>query len=392
MNDLERGTALRIPMRLLIFLFSVLFIHSARAQWTIQQSHTNVDLRGIHNAGGGVVWASGTQGTILRTTDEGKTWQHCAIPPHAEKLDFQGIQAFDTNTAIVMSNGPGDQSRIYKTTDGCLTWNLLFTNPDAPKGSFKAIQFIPGTGRDKGRIGDLIGDPVAGHFATFRTSDYGKSWNKSVGAWSTSAKRGEVLIAASNSSLLEVHGWTLFVTGGALSRSRTLEEHVKHDPSITVTHVGGEIPVRHGVSAGAASVAAHLGPDSVANSDAAKYIVRAVHAGDVLVAVGGDYRQPDLSDGTCAVSIDGSLQWSASQTPPRGYRSSVAYDAGSNAWITVGPNGTDISTDDGRNWRPLNPSPGEPADADKNWNALSLPFAVGSDGRIGKLRTNAVKP
>jgi hypothetical protein len=37
-------------------------------------------------------------------------------------------------------------------------------------------------------------------------------------------------------------------------------------------------------------------------------------------------------------------------------------------------------------------SPGEPADADKNWNALSLPFVVGPDGRIGKLRTNAVKP
>jgi photosystem II stability/assembly factor-like uncharacterized protein len=358
----------------------------------IQQSHTNVDLRGIHNVGGGVAWASGAQGTILRTTDGGKTWQHCSVPPRAEKLDFKGIQAFDESTAIVMSSGPGTQSQIYKTTDGCLTWKLLFTNPDAPKGSFNTIQFIPGTGRDKGRVGDLIGDPVAGHFATFRTYDYGKSWSKSAGLWSTSAKRGEVLIAASNSSLLEVRGWTLFVTGGALSRSRTLEEHVRHDPSITVTHVGGDIPLRHGEWAGAASVAARLGPDSVANLDAAKYIVRAVHVGDMLVAVGGDYRQPDLSDGTCAVSTDGSLHWSASQTPPRGYRSSVAYDAASNTWITVGPNGTDISTDDGRNWRPLKPSSGEPADADKYWNALSLPFAVGPDGRIGKLRENALKP
>ena len=376
------------PMRSLIFLFSVLFIHSARAQWTIQQSHTNADLRGIHNVGSGVVWASGTQGTVLRTTDEGKTWQHCSIPPNAEKLDFQGIQAFDESTALVMSSDPGDQSRVYKTTDGCHTWDLVFANPDSPKGSFKAMQFVPGTGRDKGRICDLIGDPAkryfTGYFAIFRTYDYGKTWSKTEGAWRASAKRGEVLIAASNSSLLEVHGWTLFVTGGALSRSRTLEEYVRHDPSITVTYVGGDIPLRHGILAGAASVAARLGPDSVANSDAAKYIVRSVHAGDVLVAVGGDYRQPDLSDGTCAVSIDGSLHWIASQTPPRGYRSSVAYDAGSNTWITVGPNGTDISTDDGRNWRPLKPSPGEPADADKNWNALSLPFAVGPDGRIAK--------
>ncbi len=50
------------------------------------------------------------------------------------------------------------------------------------------------------------------------------------------------------------------------------------------------------------------------------------------------------------------------------------------------------SIDGGRNWHALRPSPGEPADADKNWNALSLPFAVGADGRIGKLRANAVKP
>ena len=383
-------------MRSLIFLFSVLFVHSARAQWTIQQSHTNVDLRGIHNVGGGVVWASGTQGTVLRTTDGGKAWQHCSIPPHAEKLDFQGIQAFDESTAIVMSSGSGEQSRVYRTTDGCRTWGLVFTNPDAPKGSFKAMQFISGTGRDKGRIGDLIGDPVKkyfiGYFSIFRTYDYGKTWTRTEGAWKAAAKPGEMLIPASNSSLIEISGGSLFVTGGSAVRSRTLEEHVRHDPSITVTYVGGDIPLRHGVSAGAASVGARPGPDSVANSDAAKYIVRSVHAGDVLVAVGGDYRQPDLSDGTCAVSIDGSLHWLASQTPPRGYRSSVAYDAGSNTWITVGPNGTDISTDDGRNWRPLKPSPGEPADADKNWNALSLPFAVGTDGRIGKLRANAVKP
>jgi hypothetical protein len=72
---------------------------------------------------------------------------------------------------------------------------------------------------------------------------------------------------------------------------------------------------------------------------------------------------------------------------PSGYRSSVAYDAVTKTWITVGPNGTDISTDDGRNWRALHPDAArhEAADADKNWNALSLPFVVGPHGRIGKL-------
>jgi hypothetical protein len=62
----------------------------------------------------------------------------------------------------------------------------------------------------------------------------------------------------------------------------------------------------------------------------------------------------------------------------------VDFDVESNAWVTVGPNGTDVSRDEGRDWQPLRPGPGEPADADKNWNALSLPFVVGPKGRIGK--------
>jgi len=48
---------------------------SACAQWQLQDSHTTADLRGIHNVGNGVAWASGTNGTVLRTEDGGKLWQ-----------------------------------------------------------------------------------------------------------------------------------------------------------------------------------------------------------------------------------------------------------------------------------------------------------------------------
>jgi hypothetical protein len=104
------------------------------------------------------------------------------------------------------------------------------------------------------------------------------------------------------------------------------------------------------------------------------------------LAVGGDYTKPNESSGTAAFSIDRGKTWAAAETMPGGYRSAVAYDAGAEAWITVGPNGTDISTDDGKNWRALQPDVGrgEAADADRNWNALSLPFVVGPKGRIGK--------
>ena len=178
-----------------------------------------------------------------------------------------------------------------------------------------------------------------------------------------------------------------FVTGGSTSRARTLELHVKNDPYISFRYVGGEIPVKHGPSAGAFSVAAHLGPNSIADADSARFVERATHYGDVLVVVGGDYGLPENPAGTGAFSDDGGLHWLPAQTPPHGYRSAVAYDPQLKLWITVGPNGTDISTDDGRNWRPVHPSAAlhESPDADRNWNALSLPFVVGPKGRIGKL-------
>jgi photosystem II stability/assembly factor-like uncharacterized protein len=299
------------------------------AQWHLQPSHTNAGLRGIHSIGNGVAWASGTGGTVLRTTDGGNNWQTCSIPPRAEKLDFRGIQAFDRNTAIVMSSGKGDLSRLYKTADGCRTWRLILTNPD-PEGFWDAIQF-------KDRTGLLYGDPVDGNFVEFATSDFGENWLRSKDP--PSARDGESLFAASNSSLLYQAGKALIVTGGP-SGSRSIP--------------GGDIPL-----AGAYSVAT---------------------SPTTLVAVGGDYRKPDVSKGTAAFSTDGGQHWTAATTPPHGYRSSVAYDSRKKRWIAVGPNGTDISTDGGRNWHSL---------GNENWNAISLPFAVGPNGRIARLGSPA---
>ncbi len=110
-----------------------------------------------------------------------------------------------------------------------------------------------------------------------------------------------------------------------------------------------------------------------------------------MVAVGGDYLVVNDRQGTAAFT-GGSNKFSLAQTPPHGFRSAVAYDADAKAWITVGPNETDISTDDGKNWRALDPDAAlhEAPDADRDWNALSLPFVVGPHGRIGKLNPKAL--
>jgi photosystem II stability/assembly factor-like uncharacterized protein len=366
---------------------------NAPAQWAIQNSNTNADLRGIHSVDGNIAWASGTNGTVLRTVDGGSNWQACAVPPGAEKLDFRGVQAFDAKTAIVMSSGKGDLSRLYKTTDGCRTWRLVFTNPDKD-GFWDAIQFTRNpTASVEAAIWDgvVVGDPVNGRFAEFQSQDSGEHWEPigSPDLKSPSSRGSEAPFAASNSSVIaDPYNSIMLVTGGKSgARSIILSEYVKHDPLVFWKYVGGNMPLAKGDSAGAFSVARATGNTEIANTDPRdKWWLLWISKG-TYVAVGGDYRKPESLVGTAAYSTDSGLSWHSPQGPPHGYRSAVAYDAATKTWITVGPNGTDISTDDGKNWRASMPDAalGEAADADRNWNALSLPFVVGPKGRIGKL-------
>lgn len=350
---------------------TVLFVAWAtgsQAQWTPQTSNTTADLRGIHSVGNGVAWASGTNGTVLRTEDSGYVWQTCSIPPGAEHLDFRGIQAFDANTAIVMSSGKGDLSRLYKTTDGCHTWKLIVTNPDVD-GFWDAISA-------SGKNITILGDPVGGSLVLEVCKDGCATWERDK---LPPSLPDEGAFAASNSALLNEweDGIELIGTGGPNGgRLFTSCEPCTKEPSNHEKwHVQPLPTFGRGASVGIFSISAKLRGSAMG-----------------YVAVGGDYSKPD-EVGKAAYSVSW-LRWSKSETLPHGYRSSVAYDAATKTWITVGPNGTDISTDDGKNWRPVRPDPSlhEAPDADRNWNAISLPFVVGPHGRIGKVNPAALKP
>lgn len=395
----------RMTHRLILIALLFLATGSARAQWDLEDSHSTADLRGIDNVSGGVAWASGTSGTVLRTEDGGNLWQACTVPPGAEHLDFRGIQAFDTNTAIVMSSGKGDLSRLYKTTDGCQTWRLVAKNPD-PDGFWDAINM---TDRN---IGIVIGDPVAAEikpgilslrksrfvFPTYHTIDGGESWKRNdhdrlSARVSSEGQPSEGIFAASNSSLLLLPYTELFISGGPGGGLRYSEYFFGATPGSCHEScdmlTGSDSRLASGDTAGGFSLAANLHPS---------FNGQGIPDSLVVIAVGGDYKFPDRTIGTAAACLppkDGGLvrfNCEKSTTPPHGYRSAVAYDAASKTWITVGPNGTDISTDEGKNWRAVHPDPAlhEPADDDKNWNALSLPFVVGPHGRIGKLNPKAL--
>lgn len=340
----------------------------AKPVWQMQDSGTTASLRGIDSVDGTVAWASGTGGTVLRTTDGGAHWQRCATPD-ADKdgatLDFRGVQAWDAQTAIVMASGPGDESRLYKTTDACKTWELLLKNPDAPNGFFDSFWMYPNY-----KVGIVLGDPVNRRIVVLETHDGGARWKSDASSGLSIDGMSIGGFAASNSLLAQTRSGYMygFVVGGK-SGSYYFQRNSSFDNWGRVA-----LPL--------AGNSESAGPFAFAMRSTRAKCTDCVDPVDYsFIAVGGDYTKPNDSTGTAARTSDGGLHWTASTTPPHGYRSAVQWSPSLKAWITVGTNGSDISRDDGRTWQPLD---------NCNWNALSLPFVVGPNGRVARLNPAAV--
>lgn len=331
----------------------------------MQDSGSTAGLRGIYSVDGTVAWASGTGGTVLKTTDAGAHWQKCAIPDAATDgatLDFRGVQAWDAQTAIVMASGPGDKSRLYKTADGCRTWEVNSKNTEKD-GFWDAVVFQHG---DFGyAIGDshtgvLIGDPVKGRFET-EVMLLGRGWFIDDAGCSVSGE--QAAFAASNSSIF-VFGSRRYILGAGGKAGANV-----YISPLLLTGSGSDPCMRVPVPMTGGNESS--GVFSVAFRDLKHGVV-----------VGGDYTKPNDSSGTAAHTASDWKHWTASAKPPHGYRSSVQWSEELRAWITVGTNGSDISRDDGKTWQPLD---------DGNWNALSLPFVVGPNGRIARLNPTALQ-
>jgi WD40 repeat protein len=379
-------------MRCVLSLAFLLAASSATAQWQIvAPAPTTSDLHAIDNAGNGIAWAAGSNGTVLRSIDNGAHWQLCAIPPGAEHLDLRGIQAFDASTTLVISTGKGPLSRLYKTVDGCQTWMLLFTNPtdnnwttlaegpirvkrDGSPAEPSGPLYILGNPAETHSLNDL-GDFSKTHLMVWVIKQPWKSGElPKLERPLPPAKPGESVSLASNSVLFPVPahlGIAVNSQKGPLWMQllENLSDTTPRWYSYSLLNKAGC-------------------PSLVVSS------VAFTPSGKTGVAVGGDPAMPDDATGNEAYTDNGGRDWNSclSGSSPRGYRSAVAYDAASKTWITVGPNGTDISTDDGRKWRPLRPDPqlGDTLDADRYFTALSLPYAVGPNGRIGILRRDVL--
>ncbi|MGA7646291.1 MAG: hypothetical protein WBW01_07255, partial [Terriglobales bacterium] len=92
---------------MLILIVIVLASSDHAPWWQVQTSGIDTNLRGVSVSDEPdgkyeyVVWASGSNGVVLRSTNEGSTWQQLHVPGGGN-LDFRDIKAFDEDTAYVM--------------------------------------------------------------------------------------------------------------------------------------------------------------------------------------------------------------------------------------------------------------------------------------------------
>ena len=316
-------------------------------QWTMQNSGVNVRLRGVSAVSERVAWASGAGTTVLRTVDGGQTWQKLNVT--TDELDFRDIDAINAQTAYVLGVGNGPASRIYKTTDGGKTWTLQFKNED-PKAFLDAMSFWDAN------HGVVFGDSVDGKLYIMTTANGGRVWSRVPVASLPPALENEGAFAASGTNIAvfgKSHAW---IGTGASAKARVLR-----------TSDGGrtwqvaESPLAAGPSAGIFSITFR----------------DAKHG----VIAGGDYRKEQEAVDNLAVTSDGGMTWTLVKGLS-GFRSVVAYVAGTKTLVALGPSGGDYSTDDGRTWTPIG---GPGFDTFSFVPRGSIGWAAGADGRIGKL-------
>lgn len=307
-----------------------------------QSSGVEVRLRGISAVDADVAWASGREGTVLRTLDGGRHWQAVEVPDAGE-LDFRDIEAFDADIAVVLAIGPGEASRVYRTDDGGKTWQLALQNHD-PRAFFDCMAF-------DGQRGWMLGDPVDGHFQIHATGNGGRDWKLLPDG--PAAEAGEAAFAASGTCLAWTGDKLVAATGGTRSRI-----HFRDDRS------GEWRGIDSRFDAGAES----KGVFSVAPlSDSGAFI-----------AVGGDFRAE--AEAASAMQFEpGDAGFAAKNLPTTpGYRSGIACNDSGTTCIAVGPSGVDAW--DGTAWQRVSSVGYDAVDisGDAGW-------ASGDDGRIARI-------
>ncbi|MFF3152945.1 WD40/YVTN/BNR-like repeat-containing protein [Streptomyces sp. NPDC057910] len=323
--------------------------HGAVA-WQVKDTGTDARFRGLAAVSRSTAWVAGTKGTVLKTSDAGRTWKNVS-PPGAEGLEFRDVEAFDGRRAAVLAIGEGEASRVYRTEDGGATWSESFRNTD-PKAFYDCLAFFDP------RHGLAVSDPVDGKYRILSTADGGRSWKVLPNRGMPAALPGEAGFAASGQCLVTSGSRDVWLATGGGATGRVLHSV---DRGLTWTAAESTLP---------------------AGDPARGVFGLAFRDRTHGLAVGGDYRADQPSPRAAAVSGDGGRTWRPSAAPVAAYRSGVAWLPHSrSAALAVGPTGTDLTRDGGRTWRTVDTGSFDTVDCTGDGAC----WAAGERGRVARL-------
>lgn len=294
----------------------------ALAQWQPQTVGTDASFRAVSVANPDVAWIGGTKGTFVRTADGGKTWQTGTVPD-ANDCDFRDVQAFDAQTAILMSAGPAEkgQARIYKTTNGGQSWLLLYQTQQQGV-FFDGMDFWDAT------HGIVFSDPIDGKWFILTTDDGGKTWQPVSPDALPRLDANEAAFAASGTSLVVQGKRNVWIASGGGSVGR-----VFHSSDRGRTWAVSNTALPAGEATGLFGM--HFFTDKNG------------------MVVGGNYKQEQQPGPNAAITRDGGKTWQVvAQTDPPGLKEAVALLPGDRL-LTIGPSGTSLSADQGQTWQRL---------------------------------------
>lgn len=277
------------------------------------ENHNPNSIRGMSVVDSNTVWLSGTNETILRTIDQGKSWQKITVPD-IDSLDFRSVHAFSKSSAIVVS--AGFPARAYKTNDGGVSWSLVYENKDS-------TAFMNSIAFKNEREGIIVGDQIDGRHLILRTGNGGVTWNRIDSVDVPRPLKIENGFAASGSCItVSKSGRFLIGLGGEQARIFSSINGYKWKAKLT--------PLVHG------------------EASSGIYSISACGTGKIM-AVGGDYTQADSSHYPI-ISMNDGKSWIKTKGKVDGYRSIVTYSKVGQFWVVGGTNGLEMSTNDGISW------------------------------------------
>jgi photosystem II stability/assembly factor-like uncharacterized protein len=311
--------------------------------WDVKTTPVKASLRGLSPLTENIIWASGSNGTWMRTLNGGETWDFGVIDG-LDSVDFRDIEAFDAKTAVVVS--AGQPAVVYRTDDGGSSWKKVYQGSDR--------DFFDGMAFYKNR-GMIIGDEVEGKWSVLVTSDFGNSWKELE--TSPDAVTGSGSFAASGSGIVMDEDKVWFASGGEVS-------NVYFSNDRGIIWVEKSTPIIQGKPSQGIFSLTLIGKN-------------------LLLGLGGDYAQADLIENNAVISKDGGMSWGLTGgSLPSGYRSGVTYFSLKHWTIAVGPNGSDFSKNGGSDWERFSDESLHAVFVDKTQSSI---WASGPDGKIAKL-------